>query len=177
MGWCKKKNGTSSSNNHVKVCSKLKILRVSEESNQMELVFSSGGDGSLGSWKFDQDAIRKSLVKMIIIDELPFKFVEAKRYRKHMKEACLRFRIPSWWIVARNCYKVYVDEKTHMRKFCRSCLGRICLTTNTWTSVQKINYLRLTAHFIDNDWKLQKKDFRLLSHYESQRSGYWKGNW
>ena len=34
---------------------------------------------------------------------------------------------------------------------------RVCLTTDTWTSIQNVNYMVLTAHFIDNDWKLQKR--------------------
>jgi hypothetical protein len=33
---------------------------------------------------------------------------------------------------------------------------RLCLTTDTWTSVQNINYMVLTAHFIDSDWKMHK---------------------
>uniref|UniRef100_A0A9I9E6V3 HAT C-terminal dimerisation domain-containing protein n=1 Tax=Cucumis melo TaxID=3656 RepID=A0A9I9E6V3_CUCME len=34
---------------------------------------------------------------------------------------------------------------------------RVCLTTDTWTSVQNINYLVITAHFIDDDWNLHKR--------------------
>ncbi|CAN1278852.1 Zinc finger BED domain-containing protein RICESLEEPER 2 [Linum perenne] len=37
------------------------------------------------------------------------------------------------------------------------CEGRICLTTDTWTSIKQMNYMCLTAHFIDRDWKLRKK--------------------
>ena len=31
------------------------------------------------------------------------------------------------------------------------------MTTNTWTSLQIINYMVITTHFIDNNWKLHKK--------------------
>ncbi|KAG6722721.1 hypothetical protein I3842_03G174000 [Carya illinoinensis] len=34
---------------------------------------------------------------------------------------------------------------------------RVCLTTDTWTSIQNINYMCVTAHFIDNNWKLHKR--------------------
>ncbi|CAN1338973.1 Zinc finger BED domain-containing protein RICESLEEPER 2 [Linum perenne] len=37
------------------------------------------------------------------------------------------------------------------------CEGRICLTTDTWTSIKQMNYMCLTAHFIDRNWKLRKK--------------------
>ncbi|GKA73278.1 zinc finger BED domain-containing protein RICESLEEPER 2-like protein [Tanacetum coccineum] len=33
----------------------------------------------------------------------------------------------------------------------------ICLNIDTWTSLQRINYMCLTAHYIDNDWVLRKK--------------------
>ncbi|EOY21887.1 Uncharacterized protein TCM_014044 [Theobroma cacao] len=44
-----------------------------------------------------------------------------------------------------------------MRRLLRSCPGKMCLTTNTWISIQRINYICLITHFIDNDWKLQKR--------------------
>jgi hypothetical protein len=45
----------------------------------------------------------------------------------------------------------------------------ICITTNTWTSIQNLNYLCVTAHFIDGDWILYKKiiKFCLISNHSS----------
>ena len=34
---------------------------------------------------------------------------------------------------------------------------RVCLTTDTWTSIQNINYMVVTAYFIDDDWVLHKR--------------------
>lgn len=101
------------------------MLHASEDNNKMELGFSSGRNGSLGNLKFDQDTIKRNLVKMIIIDELSFRFVEVKEYNKHMKGACPRFYISLRWTVVRDCYKVYAKEKTHMKNFLRSYLGRM----------------------------------------------------
>lgn len=33
----------------------------------------------------------------------------------------------------------------------------VCLTTDTWTSIQRINYMCITAHFIDGSWTLKKE--------------------
>ena len=33
----------------------------------------------------------------------------------------------------------------------------VSLTIDTWTSLQNINYMCLTVHFIDNNWELQKR--------------------
>ncbi|XP_075473584.1 zinc finger BED domain-containing protein RICESLEEPER 2-like [Primulina tabacum] len=39
----------------------------------------------------------------------------------------------------------------------RSCPGKICFTSDLWTSIATDGYVRLTAHFIDSNWVLQKK--------------------
>ncbi|KAJ9535147.1 LOW QUALITY PROTEIN: hypothetical protein OSB04_un001774 [Centaurea solstitialis] len=46
-------------------------------------------------------------------------------------------------------FKIYIDFKEHSQ--------RVSLTTDTWTSVQRINYMCVTAHYIDEQWKLNKK--------------------
>ena len=34
---------------------------------------------------------------------------------------------------------------------------RVCVTTNTWTSIQNINYMCVTAHWITKGFKLKKR--------------------
>ena len=34
---------------------------------------------------------------------------------------------------------------------------RLCLTIDTWSSIQNYNYMCLTIHWIDQDWKLHKR--------------------
>ena len=59
--------------------------------SQTKLVFESGWDGSLGTWKFNQNAIRKRIAEMIILDDLPFKFVDGRGFRHCMAFAFLNF--------------------------------------------------------------------------------------
>ncbi|KAL1112855.1 hypothetical protein V6Z11_D02G153700 [Gossypium hirsutum] len=94
---------------------------------------------------------------MIVIDELPFKFVESECFKKFMFVACPRFHIPSRTTMTRDVYQLYLDERIKIKQLLRSSCSRVCLTTDTWTSLQRVNYLCITAHFIDNDWKLNKK--------------------
>ena len=49
---------------------------------------------------------------------------------------------------------IFNHEKDKLKKALKD--RRVCLTTHTWTSIQNLNYMCLTAHFIDDDWKLQK---------------------
>ena len=36
------------------------------------------------------------------------------------------------------------------------------LTTDSWTSIQRLNYLCITARFIDDEWRLYKKIFSFV---------------
>ena len=88
-----KRNGTTAMKTPMGVCKNR--LNTSGDLSQTELVFESGGDGSLGTWKFNQDIIRKGVAEMIILNELPFKFVNGRSFRNCMTLACPRFYVPS----------------------------------------------------------------------------------
>lgn len=52
-----------------------------------------------------------------------------------------------------------VDEKDKWKKR-KSIVGIglwICFTTNMWTCIENMNYMSVTAHFIDSSWKSHKK--------------------
>ena len=44
-----------------------------------------------------------------------------------------------------------------LKKYFKKMSSRICLTTDTWTCIQNLSYMCLTAHFIDDDWKMHKR--------------------
>ena len=71
--------------------------------------------GILGTWNFDQESIRKALERMLIIDELPFKFVEGDGFKNFMVSCCTRFKIPSRWTFSRDCYSMYLDERVKLK--------------------------------------------------------------
>ena len=52
---------------------------------------------------------------------------------------------------------MHVEERNSLKKFFKKQSQRVCLTTDTWTSVQRINYMCITAHYNDVQWKLNKK--------------------
>jgi len=111
--------------------------------------------GTLKAIGYDYDECRKALVKMVIIDELPFNFVEGKGLILFSRTLQPRFDIPSRFTVMRDCLKLYIEEKERLKRALKG--QRLCLTTDTWTSIQNINYMSLTAHWIDNEWNLHKR--------------------
>lgn len=156
--------GTSTLWSHVRGC---QSNPANISSSQTQLTLQSNNDDedipsqeskvSLVPWKFDQQEGRKALASMIIIDELPFRFVEGIGFKKYMRVCQPAHVIPSRSTVTRDCLLLYRDEKEKLRVQMKHEAHRVCLTTDAWTSVQQINYMCVTAHFIDNDWNLQKR--------------------
>nr|XP_009629462.1 zinc finger BED domain-containing protein RICESLEEPER 3-like [Nicotiana tomentosiformis] len=62
--------------------------------------------GSL--WKFDQEVIRRALIEMIVIDELPFSFVEKEGFMKFMRISQPLFRLPSRRTITRDCVWMFL---------------------------------------------------------------------
>ncbi|CAN1848269.1 Putative AC transposase [Linum perenne] len=120
----------------------------SERDGQMHLQFVPSLDDEktrrVANWRFNQDLVRQAVAAMIMLDELPFRFVEHVGFKRLMEIACPMFDMPSRKTVRADCLKMFLQR-------------RVCITTDCWTSIQNINYMCITAHFIDVDWKLNKK--------------------
>lgn len=65
---------------------------------------------------------------MVIVNELPFKHVGGIGFKEVMCAACPQFRMPSRWTVSRDCYQLYLDERTKLKNLLRHNSSRICLT-------------------------------------------------
>ncbi|XP_042944041.1 zinc finger BED domain-containing protein RICESLEEPER 2-like isoform X2 [Carya illinoinensis] len=153
-----KKHGTSSMLHHVGVCKK------NPDRNRPK--------DQQATHKFDPEDVRMAIAEMIICDEVPFKVVEGQGFRKVCQSLEPRFQVPSRTTVARDCIKLFKKEKEKLRKVFKE-IGRVSLTTDTWTSNQNFNYMCLTAHFIDCEWKLHKKiiNFCLIPNHKGDTIG------
>ncbi|KAG8497237.1 hypothetical protein CXB51_008430 [Gossypium anomalum] len=111
-----KKNGTGSLKYHIGSCKKNPSNVVDPSQGQLVLPRKGveGGEGHLSTWRFDQEACRKGLAQMIVIDELPFKFVESEGFKKFMFVACPRFHIPSRTTMTRDVYQFHKGESIGM---------------------------------------------------------------
>jgi hypothetical protein len=120
--------------------------------------------------KFDQQVCRDELVKMFVVSELPFRFVENEAFRNFLSVLQPRFYVPSRSTLARDILKLFAEEKGRLKRYMLKNCQRVCFTTDTWTSGQNLNYMSLTAHFIDNNWKLHKKilNFCLVSSHKGE---------
>jgi hypothetical protein len=95
------------------------------------------------------------LAEYVIESETPFRHVESHLFIKWKNLVESRFKLPCRIILQKDCMKVYKREKLALKNVL--CGKRVCITTDTWTSIQKLNYMCVTAHFIDRDWIQYKK--------------------
>ncbi|KAL2252491.1 UNVERIFIED_CONTAM: putative AC transposase [Sesamum indicum] len=153
-----KAHGTRPLKNHYESCKK-KPQEITRNQNRLSFQPTRVGDrdAPLVNWRFDQDKTREALCHMLVVDELPFKLVEHPGFRHFLTVACPMFVIPSRRTITKDIFNIYVSERARLKSFIKDHAQRVCITTDTWTSIQKVNYMCLTAHFIDDDWNLHKR--------------------
>ncbi|GJT94202.1 zinc finger BED domain-containing protein RICESLEEPER 2 [Tanacetum coccineum] len=160
-----RKHGTRHLNDHYPNCDS--NPDVEKIKKQKQLAFKKkisendeGGtsSGTLETWKYDEKKIKDSLIKLIVHAELPFKFVEHPAFIKFSSDMQPRFNMPSRFKIARDISKFYLEERNRLFKFLSKDSTTVHLTTDTWTSsCKRMNFMVLTAHFIDEDWVMHKR--------------------
>ncbi|CAN1753431.1 Zinc finger BED domain-containing protein DAYSLEEPER [Linum perenne] len=142
-------NGTSTCKKHALKCIAKRDARNGQTTLIMKKSSTVRGEATPDAWQFSQVAIRLALAEMIIVDELPFSFVEHRGFKRFMEVCCPEFDIPSRRAIREDCFKLFIVERQKLKDYLRTaCAGRVSITTDTWTSVQNLNYMCITAHFI-----------------------------
>lgn len=166
-------HGTTNMLTHIPKCPKKPDAL--KDPNQTTLTFKTGETSALvaASTRFNLQLCRRALAMFVIVDEQPFSVVEGEGFKFLCKQLQPQFTVPSRYTVARDCFKMYVEEKNRLKSFFRSECNRVALTTDCWTSVQNLNYIVLTAHFIDNEWKYQKRiiSFSIIPNHKGETIG------
>ena len=90
-----------------------------------------------------------------------------------MKVAQPCFHIPSRTTMNRDCFDLFYEEKHKLMAVFNEIQQRVSLTTDTWTSIQRINYMVITAHWIDKNWTLNKRiiNFCPITSYRGENLG------
>nr|KYP74117.1 Putative AC transposase [Cajanus cajan] len=94
---------------------------------------------------------------MFVAMELPFRCIKHETFHEFLSIVAPSLNVISYTTLARDIYKLWDNEKEKLKEFISQNCQRVCLTIDTWTSSQNLSYICLISHFIDNNWKLQKK--------------------
>ncbi|KAG8369152.1 hypothetical protein BUALT_Bualt15G0121600 [Buddleja alternifolia] len=112
---------------------------------------------------FSQEYTRSELARMVILHDYPLSIVEHVGFRRY--SASLQ---PSFTMISRNTLKndifsIYNDEKVKFYKLLEKLKCRVAITTDMWTaSNNKKGFMAITAHFIDDSWRLQSCILRFV---------------
>lgn len=150
-------NGTSSLNNHIKRCKQ----NPDKLKNQANLQFkkeSNGEGSSVVTWKHDEKRIKKALLNLFVVGEVPFKFVESEAFIEFCNALNGKVVLPSRTTISKEITNYFLEERSKLLKHISNPLTTVHLTTDTWTSsCQRVNYMVVTAHFIDAAWEMHKR--------------------
>ncbi|KAL2943346.1 Zinc finger BED domain-containing protein RICESLEEPER 1 [Bienertia sinuspersici] len=112
---------------------------------------------SIGSSKFDQERSRMDLARMIILHGYPLAMVDHIGFKVFVKNLQPMFDIATNSALELDCIAIYEKEKQKVYGVIGRLSGRISVAVDLWNSPENARYLCLTAHYIDEEWKLQKK--------------------
>ncbi|XP_027330424.1 zinc finger BED domain-containing protein DAYSLEEPER-like isoform X2 [Abrus precatorius] len=106
---------------------------------------------------FDQDRCRHEIARMIIMHDYPLHMVEHPGFVAFVQNLQPQFNMVTFNTVQGDCVATYLMEKQNLMKYFEGLPGRVCLTLDVWTSSQSVGYVFITGHFVDSDWKLQRR--------------------
>ncbi|XP_040369412.1 uncharacterized protein LOC112187027 [Rosa chinensis] len=170
---CSRSNGTSAMRTHVMFQCRKSPIYVPNKKQKFLTFDSAESGGKLISVAYDKTTSKLACAKMVVRDELPFSFVENEGFKEFMKVTQPLFKSPSRRTIARDILKLYEAERERIRGWISVNQQRLSLTTDTWTSIQNINYMVLTGHFIDASWKLHKRilNFCVIPNHKGKTIG------
>ncbi|KAL1316599.1 hypothetical protein AAHE18_15G077800 [Arachis hypogaea] len=125
-------HGTTNLHKHLRICTKNPHKQAENGQKTIALGSQIEDDPNAVTMKlvdFNQEETRLDLANMIIVDELPFKFVEVQGFRQFMSKAQPRFKVPSRWTIARDCMALFRYEKEKLRTLLSENRQMVSLTT------------------------------------------------
>lgn len=157
--------GTSTLQRHISKCEKMpKFSNVDVGKLMIDQT------GKLRSRKVDQRLLREMISMAIIEHDLPFSFVEYRRVREIMKYLNPDAKMMSRRASTTDVLNLYLSKKNKLKQVLSNIPSRICLTSDVWTSCTTEGYISLTAHFVDENWKLNSKILS-FAHFPPPHSG------
>ncbi|MFQ6669928.1 hypothetical protein Gotur_034988, partial [Gossypium turneri] len=113
------------------------------------------------NYKFDADECRHAISTFLVYGKHSFRTVEEPRFIYMMRISSPNFKNISKYTAARDVLMYYAKERNHVKEELAKALGLNCLTFDNWNSEHTNDeYICIIAHWVDKDWKLQKRIIR-----------------
>ncbi|XP_073158102.1 zinc finger BED domain-containing protein DAYSLEEPER-like [Henckelia pumila] len=105
----------------------------------------------------NDDCYSHEFVKMIVRHDYPLHMCQHSGFVDFVHALHPVFNMMSVSNLEEQILHFYLREKLHILDLLNGISGHISLAMDFWTSNQSLVYMLLTGHFIDRDWKLQRR--------------------
>jgi len=131
-------------------------IKASKKQNVITFDYDCGSVGFGSCFTYNQKKVRELASHMILYYEYHFMVVEHILFNKFM-----RVNTPYWQKIFRttaknDCMSTYEIKKKKLKNLLRN-VNKVNITTNMWTSSQRVSHMVVTCHFVDFLWHLQKR--------------------
>jgi len=111
-----RRHGTSSMKVHIeKQCKKYPYRNQDKRQKTLSFQTNTETGSSLVAIGFNKEHSRKALAKMVIVDELSFRFVEGEGFKNFCQVMQPRFSIPSPVTIAKDIYQLFLEERKKLK--------------------------------------------------------------
>ncbi|KAA8546595.1 hypothetical protein F0562_002666 [Nyssa sinensis] len=147
---------TTQFHRHLKRCTQRQLAIKKQMVLSVETVASDCA-GSIANFKYDRAKLRDLASHMTLYHEYPFMQMEDVIFNKFMRANTLYWQKITRIAIKNDFISTYEIEKKKLKTLFKS-INKVNITTDIRkSSNQKIGYMVVTGHFIDSDWKLQKR--------------------
>ena len=103
---------------------------------------------------FSQDHLDQYLLEWIVKEDQPFTQLESEDFLRILNLLKPNVKVYSADTLKRRIMAEFEVKQNDLKNTLSQSNGKISFTTDCWTSSNNISFMGLTAHWIDDDWKL-----------------------
>lgn len=126
--------------------------------------------GEVQTFRYDPEESLQKFYTAVIMHEYPFCMVEHEYFVDFIKSLRPSFAFKCRITTRKEILEMFEAKKKVMYDELKSVSNRISTTMDMWTSNQNKGYMCITAHWIDENWLMQKRILRFI-HVKGQHTG------
>ena len=114
-------------------------------------------DGSVTTWRYDPEHARNCLALFIAQTDQPINFADNVFFQELITSAfCPQFQPVSRTTTRNDLIRLFGSARDDLNAELHSLNVSVALTSDIWNACSKQDYLCVTGHYLNSDWKITK---------------------
>ncbi|KAK3193683.1 hypothetical protein Dsin_024993 [Dipteronia sinensis] len=115
-------------------------------------------NGSVTTWIYDPERAKEALARYIAQTDQPINFGDNVFFQEFVNDAFNpQHQIVSRTTTRNNLIRLFQTQRDELMAELQHLSVSIALTSDIWNACSKQDYLCVTGHYLDSDWRLTKK--------------------